>query len=89
MYYLTITFLLILGFVKDLVFSKTALGRKYALVSYPSMIGMVLSVYLVEPLYIIIIMETLIVVIWVYYALEIRNSASKQKELEPSSRKLD
>lgn len=89
MYYLTVLFLLILGFVKDMILSKTTLGRKYALVSYPSMIGMVLTVYLVDPLYIIIIMEILIVVIWIYYAVEIRNNAAKEKKLESSSNKVD
>jgi len=88
MYYLTVVFLLLVGFVKDLLLSKTALGRKYTLISYPSMIGMVLTVYLVESIYIIIIMEASIVFLWIYHALETRKNAAKQKEID-SSNKID
>ncbi len=65
-YFLVALFVLIVEMVRELIFSKTLSGRKNIIISFSSLIAMVLVPYFLETIYLIVICEIVILIIWIY-----------------------
>ena len=64
-YFLVALFVLIVEMVRELIFSKTLSGRKNIIISFSSLIAMVLVPYFLETIYLSVICEIVILIIWI------------------------
>ncbi len=58
-------FVLAVDLISSLIFDKIAASKKNSLISYPSLIAMLLIPYFLDTLYLIIILELMVVILWI------------------------
>jgi hypothetical protein len=59
-------FVLAVDLIRSLIFDKTTASKRNSLISYPSLIAMLLIPYFIASLYLIIMVELMVVALWVY-----------------------